>query len=79
MEGNCGHPVRGSKELCGLSLNHKGYHCAYTFTCDACGNTYRGNPYRTSVSSFEYDDSLGFCFLCVKTWERERYKDYENE
>ena len=72
---NCGEPVRGVNEPCGLPLNHKGYHCAHTFTCDACGNVYRGNPYRTSATKYDEDDIFGFCFLCVKSWERER--DYE--
>jgi hypothetical protein len=70
---SCEAPVKGWNHIggaeCTLPVGHKGYHSGHTFTCDACGNTYRGVPYKTSTDRYG-DPEFGFCFLCIKTWER---------
>jgi len=68
---SCDKPVRGWGHVggatCHLPAGHKGYHSGYTFDCDQCGRTYRGEPYRVGGRE---GDELGFCFLCVKANER---------
>jgi hypothetical protein len=75
---SCGQPVRGWNHVggaeCSLPAGHKGYHSGRTFTCDGCGETYRGEPHRFSRDSYG-DPDLGFCFLCVKWSERHPLDD----
>jgi hypothetical protein len=74
MDGACGQPVRGWSHVggaeCALPAGHDGYHSGHTFTCDGCGKTYRGEPYRSGRPHGWSDEEFGLCFLCVKTGER---------
>lgn len=72
----CGQPVRGGG-TCVLHAGHDGYHSIVDHGyCDGCGRQMRSAPAaRSDVWVGDYnDDSLAFCFICVKQEERERDK-----
>jgi len=67
---DCGATVRSSGgETCKLAPGHTGHHATIAFICDGCGKHRRGSPVACSRDG-EYENGLGFCFLCVKQAER---------
>lgn len=58
----CSEPVRGGGD-CTLDHGHGGHHSTVTYACDGCDKRRRGYPYQCDTY---YDDTLRFCFLCVK-------------
>jgi hypothetical protein len=53
----CTHIIRGTRVPCKLKEGHRGGHSSVAFSCDNCGQTFRGRPH-------VWDTDAQFCFLC---------------
>ena len=65
----CGTPTRGGRgATCQLAQGHSGTHSAVTYTCDGCGQTFRGT--RGFVCGPDAPDgawnAINYCLPCAK-------------